>query len=97
MNFIPGRVAAVEGKKVALHMLGAQLSFQAREALPSLPQEVVVGVRPEFITLNQGGGLPGKVYSPCPPVWKPRCGSAWRIPWSPAWCSAASITRWIAR
>ncbi len=66
MNFIPGRVAAVEGKKVALHMLGAQLSFQAREALPSLPQEVVVGVRPEFITLNQGGGLPGKVYSTLP-------------------------------
>lgn len=66
MNFIEGRVFSQQGMEAGLALMGINARFAARKALPALPGKVLVGIRPEFITLDEGGHTPGKVYSTLP-------------------------------
>ena len=65
MNFIDG-VAKVNGAKAEVEMLGNKFTFEANDAITlDGERQVVVGVRPEFLRVEQGS-LVGKVYATLP-------------------------------
>ncbi|MBQ4075191.1 MAG: ABC transporter ATP-binding protein [Clostridia bacterium] len=66
MNFIPADVVKLEGNRVELTMLGKKALFQARDNVENLGEKAVLGVRPEFLPIQDGGAVKGHVYSTLP-------------------------------
>ena len=66
MNFIPARVVSVDGCAVTLDVLGKKAVWRAETPVTGLSQEAVLGVRPEFLPLTDGGPIEGRVYSTLP-------------------------------
>ena len=66
MNFIPAKVASVDGCAVTLDVLGKRAVFHAQEPVTGLGAEAVLGVRPEFLPLTEDGAIAGHVYSTLP-------------------------------
>ena len=66
MNFIPATVKKVDGSQVLLNLLGKEAVFQAKAPVTGLGAEAVLGVRPEFLPIQQGGAVEGHVYSTLP-------------------------------
>ena len=66
MNFIPATVKAADGNRASLSLLGHDATFTAKAPLGELTGSVVLGVRPEFLPIVQGGPLRGKTYSTLP-------------------------------
>jgi len=65
MNFIDG-TAKFSGRTAELEMLGNKFKFETEEELQAEGEkQVVVGVRPEFLRVEQGN-LVGKVYATLP-------------------------------
>lgn len=64
MNFIHGK-AKINGNKAELEALGDKFVFDSDEITAEGELEVVVGVRPEFLRLEQGA-LVGRVYATLP-------------------------------
>lgn len=65
MNFIRG-AANIKGKSAEVEMLGGKFNFQANDEISmDGEREVVVGVRPEFLRVEQGS-LTGHVYATLP-------------------------------
>ena len=80
INFIPAKVKSVEGHTARLSLLGAEMTFTAKEPVEGLGGEAVLGVRPEFLPIRDGGSLTGTIYSPLPTgmetTVKAECGGA---------------------
>ena len=66
MNFIPAKVKKPDGSQVTLELLGKEAVFQAKAPVEALGAEAVLGVRPEFLPIQDGGAVEGKVYSTLP-------------------------------
>lgn len=66
INFIPAEVKSVENRRARLSLLGAEMNFTAREPIEGLGGEAVLGVRPEFLPIREGGSLTGTIYSTLP-------------------------------
>ena len=66
MNFIPATVKAADGNRASLSLLGHDATFTAKAPLGKLTGSAVLGVRPEFLPIVQGGPLRGKTYSTLP-------------------------------
>ena len=66
MNFIPAKVAGVDGCAVTLDVLGKRAHFHAQAPVTGLGAEAVLGVRPEFLPLTEDGPIAGHVYSTLP-------------------------------
>ena len=66
MNFIPARFVAKEGKKIGLTVFGKNTVFTAREEPENIGKELILGVRPEFLPIRDGGPIEGKIYSTLP-------------------------------
>ena len=66
MNFIPATVKAADGNRASLSLLGHDATFTAKAPLDELTGSAVLGVRPEFLPIVQGGPLRGKTYSTLP-------------------------------
>ena len=66
MNFIPAKVEKVAGNDVHLSLLGKKAVFHGKAAVENLGGEAVLGVRPEFLPIEQGGAVEGRVYSTLP-------------------------------
>ena len=66
MNFIPAKIDAVNGKDVSLEFFGVKGIFHAQEEIPAGLDQVVIGVRPEFLPIDPKGTLSGKAYSTLP-------------------------------
>ena len=66
MNFIPARVEKVDACDVQLSLLGKKAVFQAKAPVEKLGVEAVLGVRPEFLPIQEGGKVTGHVYSTLP-------------------------------
>ena len=66
MNFIPAKVKKIDGCSVTLNLLGKEAVFQAKEPVKNLGAEAVLGVRPEFLPIQEGGAVEGRVYSTLP-------------------------------
>lgn len=65
MNFIEG-IAKIDGNKAQVEMLGSKFEFTSEDIINAEGERnVVVGIRPEFIRLEQGK-LSGKVYTTLP-------------------------------
>lgn len=66
MNFIPAHVEEIKGKDVKVNFFGIPAVFHLdREAKPTT-DEVVIGVRPEFLPICKDGKIAGKAYSTLP-------------------------------
>ena len=80
MNFIPADVKKLDGNIVELGVLGKTARFQAHEAVKNLGEKALLGVRPEFLPIKEGGAVQGQVYSTLPTgmetTVKVTCGNA---------------------
>ena len=79
MNFIPAKAERIDGAKVQLSILGKKAVFSAKAPVENLGGEAVLGVRPEFLPIQEGGAVEGHVYSTLPTgmetTVKVECGS----------------------
>ena len=66
MNFIPAKVKKIDGSTVTLALLGKEAVFHAKQPVENLGEEAVLGVRPEFLPIQEGGAVEGRVYSTLP-------------------------------
>ncbi len=66
MNFIPAKVEKIDGAKVHLSILGKKAVFNAKAPVENLGAAAVLGVRPEFLPIQQDGAVEGHVYSTLP-------------------------------
>ena len=66
MNFLHGKAGNVNGNSVEVDVLGRKFRFEAEKAFEGFSGgEVVVGIRPEFVQLDNGN-CKGKVYATLP-------------------------------
>ena len=66
INVIKGLAGKVEDSKAPIEVLGHRFEFVSEQSLGLLPKDVFVGIRPEFITICEGGVVRGHVYSTLP-------------------------------
>ena len=63
-----------------LGVLGKTALFHARDAVKNLGEKALLGVRPEFLPIKEGGAVQGQVYSTLPTgmetTVKVTCGNA---------------------
>ena len=56
----------IDGCNVTLSILGKQAVFHAKAPVENLGGTAVLGVRPEFLPIQEGGAVDGRVYSTLP-------------------------------
>jgi multiple sugar transport system ATP-binding protein len=67
INLLPVKVQEVQKDVAVLALAGGTVKFTAKEALPlEAGQEVILGIRPENVALDETGELTAKVYSTLP-------------------------------
>lgn len=67
MNFIEADVLErIDENNIRLSVEGTILNFVSKSPLEYLNDKVILGVRPEFISIEQDRGIPSKVYSSLP-------------------------------
>ena len=66
MNFIPARVLGGSGTEWRLSLLGKEAVFTSQSPVTALGGEAIVGVRPEFLPIREGGALAAAIYSTLP-------------------------------
>ncbi len=65
MNFLEGR-ASVNGNQALVDFAGMKGSFVADEPIALSGKDVIVGIRPEYIRIHDGGACQATVYSTLP-------------------------------
>ena len=77
MNFIPAKVAGIHEKGAVLEFLGRRALFAA-DGIGEIGENAILGVRPEFLPIREGGQLEASIYSTLPAgmetTVKARCG-----------------------
>ena len=66
MNFIPAKKLNADGKAIKLSVFGKELLFTAKEQPKESPNELILGVRPEFLPICENGPIEGRIYSTLP-------------------------------
>ena len=66
MNFIPAKLDKKDGKQIELTLLGKKAVFSAKELPGESGSELILGVRPEFLPIREGGPIEGRIYSTLP-------------------------------
>ena len=66
MNFIPAVASEIEGKDATVDFFGIKARFKGDQEIPADISDVVIGVRPEFLPIRDGGKLSGLAYSTLP-------------------------------
>ncbi len=67
MNFIPGTVENFENDVALLSCADLKFSYRPSEKISlTRGQKIILGIRPEFVRIENGGALRGKVYSALP-------------------------------
>ncbi len=67
MNFADARVVSVNGREIRLNTLGREAVLHADTLTEgSIGKEAVIGIRPEYFPIREGGSVEGKVYSTLP-------------------------------
>ena len=87
MNFIPASAQALEEKRARVNALGGSYLFTAGAALGKIAagaDNVVLGIRPEFVHLGSGA----RFTRHCLPGWRPPSSSTWTIRCLPRWSLA---------
>ena len=66
MNFVPAKVLSHGAREAAISFLGLQARFLSKIPMEELGEDAVLGIRPEFLPLNDGGRIRGTVYNTLP-------------------------------
>ncbi|MDY4936659.1 MAG: ATP-binding cassette domain-containing protein [Candidatus Onthovivens sp.] len=66
MNFIPAKITKVKAKVFVVTFFGIEASFESKEDFEPLSEDVVIGVRPEFLPIRENGKIQGLAYSTLP-------------------------------
>ena len=66
MNFIPAQLSERNGKTLKISMFGKNAVFTAKSDVKDCGTELLLGVRPEFLPIREGGPIEGRVYSTLP-------------------------------
>ncbi|MBR5288050.1 MAG: ABC transporter ATP-binding protein [Clostridia bacterium] len=66
MNFLPAKTKKTGETSCELSFCGLTRTFTAGKPLASLPENVVLGIRPEFISIVSDSSIPASVYSTLP-------------------------------
>ena len=66
MNFIPASFVKKDGNQIELRIFGKQAVFMAKETPAELGHDLILGVRPEFLPIREGGPIEGRIYSTLP-------------------------------
>jgi multiple sugar transport system ATP-binding protein len=66
MNFIPGKAKKVGDKEVEISFFDIKAHFHAKKPIELLGEDIVLGIRPEFLPIRKGGKLEGLAYSTLP-------------------------------
>lgn len=66
MNFIPAKKIGASGKNITLSLLGKTVKFEAKEQPEACSDNLLMGVRPEFLPIRENGPIEARVYSTLP-------------------------------
>lgn len=66
MNFIPAKAKKVKGNKVNLTFFGIKAEFTGEKEFELEHEDVIVGIRPEFLPIREDGAIEGLAYSTLP-------------------------------
>ena len=66
MNFIPGKAKKVGDKDVEISFFDIKAKFHAKKPVTLTGEDIVLGIRPEFLPIRKGGKLEGLAYSTLP-------------------------------
>jgi multiple sugar transport system ATP-binding protein len=66
MNFIPGKAKKVGEKEVEISFFDIKARFHAKKTVTLTGEDIVLGIRPEFLPIRKGGKLEGLAYSTLP-------------------------------
>ena len=66
MNFLDASARKLSDTQAEVSFCGVTRTFTSSKPLGSIPEKVVLGIRPEFITIAKGEGIPATVYSTLP-------------------------------
>ena len=66
MNFLPAKAKKTGENTCEVAFCGAKRTFTASKPLGELPEDVTLGLRPEFITLSDSSDVTATVYSTLP-------------------------------
>jgi multiple sugar transport system ATP-binding protein len=66
MNFVPATVTGSDGSHATLDFLGSHAIFHANKGLSLSGNDVIVGIRPEFLPITDSGKISGIAYSTLP-------------------------------
>ena len=66
MNFIPAKLLKRDGKALTISMFGKEAVFTAKSDIADSGSELLLGVRPEFLPIREGGPIEGRIYSTLP-------------------------------
>lgn len=66
MNFLPAKVLKRDGRELELDFHGIRLKYRSDEELGTAGEEVIIGVRPEYIDITDRGELSATVYATLP-------------------------------
>ncbi len=66
MNFIPAKIIKNKEKEFAINFFGIEATFIAKEDFELPSEDIVIGVRPEFLPIRDNGKIKGSAYSTLP-------------------------------
>ena len=66
MNFIPAKATIENSKKAKLSFLDLDVEFDAEDELTLSSDDVIIGIRPEFLPISEKGKIKGLAYSTLP-------------------------------
>ncbi len=66
MNFIPAKAKKTKGNKVVLTFFGIEAEFTGEKDFELEHEDVIVGIRPEFLPIREEGAIEGLAYSTLP-------------------------------
>ena len=66
MNFIEATASKVNGEECELEFLGIRVKYIGEKDISLTDEKVVIGIRPEFLPIKEGGAIHGLAYSTLP-------------------------------
>jgi multiple sugar transport system ATP-binding protein len=66
MNFIPGKAKVVSPTSAEVTFFNFKVLFQAKKPIVLSGEDVILGIRPEFLPIRENGKLEGLAYSTLP-------------------------------
>lgn len=66
MNFVDAKAKQISEKEISINFQGIEAKFECNEPITLENDEVILGIRPEFIDIIHNGGINGTVYSSLP-------------------------------